>query len=123
MPDFTFERLPDGVVRIDFGRDPDLSLEMLKEAFTKVAACGPGKHPVLIRVQGTFASHADGRRFGSSDTVAGVTAACAWVGDWYIAKVLFSLFLLVDKPPYPARWFDDEDAARAWLATFADAGR
>lgn len=76
----------------------------------------PGKKfLVLIEGEENANVSGDARRAGASAGYAGHVAALAIYSPKSYEKIMGSLFLKINKPVVPMRFFDDRDEAIAWL--------
>lgn len=76
----------------------------------------PGKKFVVL-LEGEENAHisGDARRAGASMEYAGHVTALAIYSEKGYEKVMGSLFLKINKPVVPMRFFDDREEAIAWL--------
>ncbi len=80
----------------------------------------PGKKfLVLLEGEENASISGDARRAGASLEYAKHVAALAIYSSRGYEKVMGSLFLKINKPAVPMRFFDDRDEAIAWLRTQA----
>lgn len=108
----------DGILRIDHGVDPDLSLEMVKDAYEQHRALTTEPRPVILLASGHPRVHGEAKDFVRTPEVCALVTAIAYVADtWYI-RYLVDLFLTFDRPPYPAYVCKSETEAAAWLKRF-----
>jgi hypothetical protein len=105
----------DGIVVTDFGRFPELTLPLVEQALAQRLATVDGPRPVLLRVHGAFSATAELHRWGASESYSTHTKALALVGEYAVCAVLLDVFSKLEKPPFPCRFFRDEDAALRWL--------
>lgn len=60
----------------------------------------------------------DARRAGASEEYTGHVAALALYSERLHEKIIGNLFLKINKPLVPTKFFDDREAAIAWLKNF-----
>jgi len=112
---------PDGVITIDFHDCDRVTLPVVQEAHARhLALCADRKVPVLMLGHQVSGVDYDAQRFGSTPSVSRAISALALVVHSFLERHLARLFLMYHRPPYPVRVFDDESAARRWLARFND---
>ncbi len=76
----------------------------------------PGKKfYVLFEVEENFDVSADARRAGASEEYSKHVAAVALCSNRLHEKIIGNLFLKVNNPIVPTRFFDDRDKAIDWL--------
>ena len=107
-----------GIVVTDFGRFPLLTKELLEKTFAQRCKLVAGPRPVLVVIGGAFSATPAAHRFAGGSNYGELTTALAMVGEYAVCKELFSLFLHLDKPPFPCRYFNDTNLALQWLRTF-----
>lgn len=123
------ERLPtvslrkDGILRIDYGLHPHITLEAVRYARQRHRELTPHACPVLITGEGAVRSDLEAERYAGSPDVAKLTLASALVTNSLVGQLAAKLFLLYRKPmTYPVKVFSNEDEAVAWLRGFLPAG-
>ncbi|MBU0596425.1 hypothetical protein KJ567_07065 [Candidatus Bipolaricaulota bacterium] len=116
-PDFAYWRGNDGILRVRFAPDRDLSLDVAKEA-VRVG------YELFQRHPGPLVAFMDEIRSMSRETrnyvarMSGPTALGLVVGS-PIARVIGGMFIgLLRQAPYPVRMFATEEGAAEWLKTF-----
>lgn len=109
---------PDGILRIDYGRNPRIDLDAIQSALAQHQALGVGPRPVLICAEGMISSTPDAEAFGNSAEVVALTRALAMLTPGTLARMMAQLYLRYRTPAYPCRAFEDEADALDWLATF-----
>ena len=108
----------DGILRIDHGPDPDFTLESVFDAYEQHRALTTEPRPVILMASGHPKVHAEAKEFVRSPEVCALVTAIAYVADtWYI-RYLVDVFLMFDRPPYPAYVCKSEAEAAAWLKRF-----
>ncbi|MBI2381981.1 MAG: hypothetical protein HYV16_14605 [Gammaproteobacteria bacterium] len=110
---------PDGILRIDYGLHPRISVESVRYARQRHLELTPHACPVLITGEGAVRADADAERYVGSPDVAKLTLASALVTRSLVAQLAAKLFLMYRKPlTYPVQAFLTEDEAVAWLRGF-----
>jgi hypothetical protein len=78
--------------------------------------CYPGeKFFVLMESEGSFTPSADARGAGASDEYTKHVKAVAMFSNKMYESIMGSLYLKVNKPKVPTRFFDNRDKALEWL--------
>ncbi|NLR76184.1 MULTISPECIES: STAS/SEC14 domain-containing protein [Leeia] len=108
----------DGIVRIDHGVDPELSLDLIQRVFEARARLCPQPHPVMVLGRGRPKVSKEAKAFTQQAMVARMTTAIAYVADSYWIRNMVKLYLLFDTPPYPAFVVSSEAEAVAWLKRY-----
>jgi hypothetical protein len=114
VADVTIE--PDGTIVLRFHRRLRLTVDQTREvARAHMALAGGVKRPVLADTRGLISADRGSRELGAGAGVCAATARMAILAGSPVSRLLGSFFLRVATPAYPARIFDDESEARAWL--------
>lgn len=80
----------------------------------------PGKKfLVLFEAEENFDASADARKAGASEEYAKHVAALALYSNKLHETIMGNLFLKINRPRVPTRFFDNRDKALAWLKSFA----
>lgn len=80
----------------------------------------PGKKFfVLFEAEENFDASADARKAGASEEYAKHVAALALCSNKLHETIMGNLFLKINRPRVPTRFFDNRDKALAWLRGFA----
>jgi len=113
----------DGIVRIEFGPTDEHTLEdghEVVEAHDRLAdQTGSTKVPVLADIRNVKVwADAQARAYYVTEEAAARKAAMAMLTSSVMQKMLGKFFFRVNRPPYPAKLFTDEQAALDWLGEF-----
>lgn len=112
----------DGILRIDYGRNPRIDLDAISSAYAQHWAISTIPRPVLITGQGMVTSTAEAEDFAASPAVMAMTTAVALMQPSVFSRLAATVYLTYRRPPYPCQAFDDEADAIAWLKGYtADA--
>jgi hypothetical protein len=109
----------DGIVEVHCGHDFYYNLKELKEiisGFEKIL--GPKRYPILY-VAGDYTSISrEAREFGASEEGTRCSLAEAVVIKSLAQKLLADLYLKLNKPVVPTRFFNSKKEAEIWLKAF-----
>ncbi len=108
----------DGIVVIEFGRDPDLDTASLLALHEQRMAIAPGRHPILLLLGAHFPMPVEGAGVSTEAAVTDTTSAVALVGGWAMTGWMTELHVIQHQVPYPMRHFADQDEAIAWLLQY-----
>lgn len=111
----------DGILRIDYGRNPRIDLEAISSAYAQHCAISTEPRPVLITGQGMVTSTSEAEDFAASPAVLAMTTAVALMQPSVFSRLAAKLYLTYRPPPYPCRAFDDEASALDWLKGYLGA--
>jgi hypothetical protein len=79
----------------------------------------PGnKFAVLMESDDFFQLGSETRRVGASKEYSKDLIAVAFYSKNLSLKILGSLYIKINRPPVPTKFFDDRDKAEKWLMTF-----
>jgi hypothetical protein len=79
----------------------------------------PGqKFAVLMESDDFFQLGAETRRVGASEEYSKDLVAVAMYSSNLTLKILGSLYIKINRPPVPTKFFDDRDKAEEWLKKF-----
>ncbi|WP_018152733.1 DUF7793 family protein [Leeia oryzae] len=108
----------DGIVCVDYGKNPLLSGAALMEIVQRRKALCPSPTPVLVRINGRPVMDGTLPAALRSPDYCQLTLAVAYVTDsWYVRKLL-NTHLTIDAPPYPLFVFEHEDEAVTCLTRY-----
>jgi hypothetical protein len=106
---------PDGFVLATMKDGARFELEDAKEAVAAVTRLAPERTSVLVDMRRIQSQSREARAyFAGPEAVARVDAVALLV-DSPVSRVIGTFFLRFRPHPVPARMFDDEASARAWL--------
>ncbi|MEH6461682.1 DUF7793 family protein [Chitinimonas sp. JJ19] len=108
----------DGILRLDYGRNPRIDLEAIQSALRQHVAISTVPRPVLVKGQGMVTSTAEAEDYAATPEVMAVTTAVALMQPTTIARIAAKLYLTYRRPPYPCRAFDREADAIDWLLQY-----
>lgn len=108
----------EGILRIDYGRNPRIDLAAISSAHAQHRALSLTPRPVLIRGEGTLTSTSEAEAFSISAPVCALTTAVALMQPNLAARLAVKLYLVYHRPPYPCQAFDDEAQALGWLSQY-----
>lgn len=74
---------------------------------------------MLFETDGNFDASADARRAGASEEYSRHVAALALYSNRLHETIMGNLFLKINRPRVPTRFFDNREKALAWLRSFA----
>jgi hypothetical protein len=112
----------DGILRIV--SKPFMMRQSLNDAIENMQALHRArqeeKRPVLVDIRDAIFTDAESRRYYSRAEFSTVIIAAAFIVSSPVSRVIGSLYLGLNKPPYPVRLFDAEEKALEWLSGFLD---
>ena len=76
------------------------------------------KFAVLMEAQDFFQIGTETRRVAASKEYSERMIAVALCSNNLSLKILGSLYIKINRPPIPTKFFDDKDKAKEWLKTF-----
>ena len=76
------------------------------------------KFAVLMEAQDFFEIGTETRRVGSSKEYCDGLVAVAFCSNNLSLKILGSLYIKINKPPVPTKFFDDREKAKEWVKGF-----
>ena len=90
-----------------------------RENLAALGELGGGKRlPILVDLRGIRSQSAEARATLAGPEASRVSCAVALVVGDPVSRVLGNFYLGFNRPADPTRLFDDDRAARAWLAGF-----
>jgi hypothetical protein len=116
-PKFRMWLRPDGIVHVVWTPRTTVLLEdavATLDAMVKLTGGRPS--PLLVDMRDTGPQERRTRAEWTSRT--GLQSAVALIVGTPLSRMLGSLLLLVNKPQFPVRLFDNEESALAWLKGF-----
>ena len=111
----------DGVVRIQYPQNFDLTLAAVQAVFEQSLTVAPKRSPVLIYADTLVSDDYEAQRFASHSAVVDAVKGLAIVVRSSFSRALVDLFMRFHKPPYPTQVFADEQPALDWLEQFVPA--
>jgi hypothetical protein len=106
----------DGFIEFMVKRDAVFDAQDIWESRAMSLEYLPGrKFYVLLESEGPFNPTVAARDAGSSVEYAGHSAAVAMVSQNLTLKILGNLYIKLSRPIVPTKFFDDRNAAIAWL--------
>ncbi len=110
----------DGIIRIV--TKPGVSKQTLADAVENMEAVDRvrlgKKRPAFIDIRKAMSTDAEGRRYYSRTEHKETVSAAAFIVGSPISRMIGSLFLGLNRPPFPLVLFDSEDKALEWLKGF-----
>lgn len=76
------------------------------------------KQRIFSYLETTTLSTKKGRDLNAGDHAHAITAALALITDSTITKVTFNFFIMISKPSYPVKIFNNVESAKIWLQSF-----
>lgn len=112
--------LGDGTLQIIFNSEL-LSVEDVKKYSDQCFAFTDGKRvPVLSDLRQVTKTNKEVRGIFASEYITRCCKATAIIVSSGFSKVIGNIFLMANKPPYPAKLFTDPKKAKKWLKQFCD---
>ncbi|WP_374336999.1 hypothetical protein [Leeia sp.] len=108
----------DGIVRVDHGNDPLITLEDIQWAVARQQELADCPCPVIVFGSGRPSVPPEVKRYLSGPALCGVTSALAYVLEGWYLHHLFRLSLLYNRPQIPCFAFSNEPDAVAWLQRY-----
>lgn len=116
-PKFRMWLRPDGIVQLVWVPRTTALLEDATAALEAMAQLTGGRlRPLLIDMRDTGPQDRSARAEWTRRT--DLSSAVAMVVGTPVSRMMGNLFIRVNKPPFPARLFDNEACAVAWLQKF-----
>jgi len=116
----------DGILVMDMHKGTHMTVEYAKEILSTVQQEAPDtKFPVLMLAKNVKGADKEARRlFKNTDPQHPgpyhITKVCAMVVGSGISKMIGNMVIIINKPPFPAKLFSDEEKAITWLKEFKD---
>ncbi len=112
-------KLEDGILFNSYLPNTPHDLDGAKLVAAKILEmCGDTKVPILVDGTDLKSMTSEARAFYSTPEGTHNAKAIAIIANTTIAKVTGTLFLGLNKPPYPAQIFTDKTEALAWLQQY-----
>lgn len=108
-------RCSDGVIEIRMKQGSRAGLDEIEEVLKVQLAMTPKMAAVLVDARGTVSMTREAQERTANNEVNDQTAATAILVDSPVSTLLGNFFIRFARPPYPARIFRKEEAARTWL--------
>ena len=112
----------DGIIRIV--TKPGVTKQALSDAVENMEAVEllrqGKKRPIFVDIRDAMSTDAEGRRYYSRAELAENFSASAFIVGSPLSRVIGSLFLGLNKPPFPVKLFDSPEKALEWLRDFLD---
>jgi hypothetical protein len=108
----------DGILRIQYPQDFNLTLEVMERVHAKRLQLMSTPCPLLIYADTVASAEYEAQQFASRDEVAILTPAMAIIVKSVFTRAMSELFMRFHRPPYPTRIFRDEKPALDWLRQF-----
>ena len=108
----------DGIVRIEYPQNFNLTLQVMQAVNQKHRQITVEKRPVLVYAESVASAEYEAQQFASTEQAIELTTCLAIIVKSFFTRAMAELFMKFHKPPYPARAFNDEKVALAWLGTF-----
>ncbi len=108
----------DGIVRIEYPQNFNLTLQVMQTVNRKHREITTDKRPVLVYAESVASAEYEAQQFASTEQAIELTTCLAIIVKSFFTRAMAELFMRFHKPPYPTRVFNDEQAALAWLETF-----
>lgn len=116
-PKFRMWLRPDGIVQVVWTpRTTALLEDAIATLDAMVKLTGGRRSPLLVDMRDTGPQDRRTRAEWTSRT--GLQSAVALIVGTPLSRMLGNLLLLVDRPQFPVRLFDNEESALAWLKDF-----
>ena len=116
-PKFRMWLRPDGIVQVVWVPRTTVHLEDAIATLDAMAKLTPGRRsPLLVDMRDTGAQDRHTRAEWTSRS--DLQSAVALIVGTPLSRMLGSLLLMVNKPRFPVRLFDNEASAVAWLKGF-----
>jgi hypothetical protein len=112
----------DGILRTRIFEDANITLKDVEEyyAFTR-RMTGGAKILAIVDGRSHFTITDDARVFAAKESE-NVRVATALITRSAAIRVLYNIYMQLNKPKSPARMFSDEESAVKWLRTFIQPG-
>ncbi|MCO6414380.1 MAG: hypothetical protein J5I92_16720 [Thiogranum sp.] len=105
----------DGVVRIVYPQDFELTLEVMQTVYQQHIAITTDKRPLLVYAESIASAEYEAQQFASRGEVVELVSGMAIIVKSVFTRAMADLFMKFHRPPYPTRVFTDENAALRWL--------
>ena len=116
-PKFRIWLRPDGIVQLVWAPRTTVLLEDATAALEATAQLTGGRlRPLLVDMRDTGPQDRLARAEWTSRT--DLSSAVALIVGTPLSRMMGNLFIRMNKPPFPARLFDNEASALAWLQAF-----
>jgi hypothetical protein len=114
----------DGIIRVVNLPGMEVNLENVIELTNTVKKLCKGKKvPLFDDIRDIKSITREARVFGSSEVVAQVGSAAAFLIGSPVSKVIGNFFLGLNKLPFPTKLFTSEEKAIEWLKGFVEPAR
>ncbi|GMQ88369.1 MAG: hypothetical protein BMS9Abin08_1610 [Gammaproteobacteria bacterium] len=108
----------DGIVRIEYPQDFNLTLQVMQAVNQQHRRITTDRRPVLVYAESVASAEYEAQQFASTEQAIELTTCLAIIVKSFFTRAMAELFMKFHKPPYPTRVFNDEKAALVWLETF-----
>lgn len=108
----------DGILRIRYPQNFDLTLEVMKQVHKKRLDVVDTPCPLMVYAESVASAEYEAQQFASREDVAALVIAMAIIVKSVFTRAMADLFMRFHKPPYPTKVFKDEEAALAWLVQY-----
>ncbi|PCH67258.1 MAG: hypothetical protein COC01_06260 [Bacteroidetes bacterium] len=111
--------IEDGIYILIHKADKTTSLETVQDHLRlHIELSGGKKMPLFIDMTGQIGASPEAREFGNSDEIKQTYSAIGLLVGSVFNRVLGSLFMTINKPPYPVKMFATKEEAMEWLQQF-----
>ena len=111
----------DGILRIRYPQDFNLTLEVMEQVHRRRLEVMPVPCPLLIYADTVASAEYEAQQFASREDVAPLVIGMGIIVKSVFTRAMSELFMRFHRPPYPTRIFTDEEAALQWLTQYLPA--
>lgn len=108
----------DGILRIRYAQNFDLTLEAMEQVHRKRLEVIDTPCPLLVYAESVASAEYEAQQFASREDVAALVTAMGIIVKSLFTRAMSDLFMRFHKPPYPTKIFKDESTALEWLAQY-----
>ena len=108
----------DGILRIRYPQNFDLTLEVMEQVHRNRLEIIDTPCPLLVYAESVASAEYEAQQFASREDVAALVVAMGIIVKSLFTRAMSELFMRFHKPPYPTKIFKDEQTALAWLTQY-----
>ena len=111
--------IEDGIYCITHKKGKKGTLETAKEELRIHRELGGGKKmPLFADMRGMKGANPEARDYGNSEEVKSTYSAVGILIGSTFTRIIGSMFMKINKPPYPVKMFTEQEEALEWLQQF-----
>ena len=108
----------DGFLHVRYPQDFNLTLDVMERVHEHRLEIIGRPCPVLVYAETVASAEYEAQQFASREDVAALVLGMAVIVKSVFTRAMADLFMRFHKPPYPCRFFKDEESALLWLREY-----